>query len=107
MMPTHIHLLITPADDLPLEKCIQLIKGNYSYRVKKELGIKTEIWNQGFNLNRVKSAAEYEAQIKYIHMNPVKAALGSSPELYECSSAWPGWKMDPSPFMARAKAQSV
>jgi REP element-mobilizing transposase RayT len=35
MMPDHVHLLITPADDLPLEKCIQLIKGNFSFRAKR------------------------------------------------------------------------
>ena len=107
MMPTHIHLLITPAHDLSLQKCIQLIKGNYSYRVKKELGINSEVWNPGFNPDRVKSADEYEAHRNYIHMNPVRAGLVSAPELYEYSSAWPGRKMDPNPFVARAKAQSI
>lgn len=106
MMPDHIHLLITPPPALPLEKCIQLIKGNFSYRAKKEFGIRSEIWTPGFNLHRVKDPADYDAQVTYIHMNPVKIGLVSSPELYECSSAWPGRKMDPNPFVARAKAQS-
>jgi putative transposase len=107
MMPTHIHLLITPAPALSLEKCIQLIKGNLSFRAKKELGMNSEIWTPGFNPHRVKDAVDYENQVRYIHMNPVKAGLVASPELYECSSAWPGRKMDPSPFTTRAKAQSV
>jgi putative transposase len=104
MMPDHIHLLITPAQDLPLEKCIQLIKGNFSYRVKKELKFTSEVWTPGFNLDRVKSSTEYASFLEYIHTNPVKAGLVTAAELYECSSAWPGRRMDPSPF-ARAKAQ--
>jgi putative transposase len=107
MMPTHIHLLITPASTLSLEKCIQLIKGNFSYRTKKEFEMDREIWTPGFNPHRVKDEIDYKNQVRYIHNNPVKAGLVASPELYECSSAWPGRKMDPSPFVARAKAQSV
>ena len=30
-MPEHVHLLLTPADDLTLERAIQLIKGGYSH----------------------------------------------------------------------------
>lgn len=107
MMPTHIHLLITPAPARSLEKCIQFIKGNLSYRAKKELGMNCEIWTPGFNPHRVKDLIDYENQIRYIHTNPVKAGLVASPELYEWSSAWPGRKMDPSPFIARAKAQPI
>jgi len=103
MMPTHIHLLITPSAEISLEKCIQLVKGNYSYRVKKELGINSDVWNPGFNPDRVKSTQEY-AHKNYIHMNPVKAGLVAAPELYEYSSAWSGRRMDPNPFLARAKA---
>jgi len=36
IMPNHFHLLITPA--LTLERAIQLIKGGFSYRARKELG---------------------------------------------------------------------
>jgi putative transposase len=108
MMPDHIHLLITPAADLPLEKCIQLIKGGYSFRVKKELQSNSDVWTPGFNKDRVTNAKEYERFVSYIHMNPVKRGLVTAPELYECSSAWPGRKMDASPFGAtRAKARSV
>jgi putative transposase len=106
MMPDHVHLLITPAHDLPLEKCIQLIKGNFSFRAKRDLGLKSSVWAAGFNKDRAKTAEEYEAFRNYIHQNPVKAGLVTAPELYEASSAWPGRRMDPSPF-ARAKAHSL
>jgi putative transposase len=37
VMPNHIHMLLAPAG-IALEKAMQLVKGGYSYRVKKELG---------------------------------------------------------------------
>jgi putative transposase len=104
LMPDHMHLLMTPVADVALEKAVQLIKGTYSFRAHKEFGIQG-VWAAGFNKDRVKSVAEYDAFENYIHFNPVKLGLVASPELYECSSAWLGRRMDPSPF-ARAKAQT-
>ncbi|WP_371315730.1 transposase [Granulicella sp. L46] len=34
IMPDHVHLLITPALDQSLPKCIQLIKGGYSFAAR-------------------------------------------------------------------------
>src|SRR5689334_15595260 len=42
LMPDHFHLLITPLETL--ERALQLMKGGFSYRVKKELGFAGEIW---------------------------------------------------------------
>lgn len=39
IMPNHLHLLITPAEKISLEKAIQFIKGGFSFRVKKELDL--------------------------------------------------------------------
>jgi hypothetical protein len=66
--------------------------------VKKELELRGDVWAAGFNKDRVKDVREYDAFVDYIHMNPVKRGLVKSPELYECSSVWPGRKMDPCPF---------
>ena len=44
LMPDHFHLLITPV--LSLERALQLIKGGFSYRAKKELGFIGEIWER-------------------------------------------------------------
>ena len=38
VMPDHVHLLITLDGTMSIEKAVQLIKGGYSYRLKKELG---------------------------------------------------------------------
>ena len=44
IMPDHFHLLLTPAPDISLEKCLQYIKGGFSFRARKELDFKHDIW---------------------------------------------------------------
>jgi REP element-mobilizing transposase RayT len=40
-MPEHVHLLLTPANDVPIEHAVQLIKGGYSHALGAVLGSKT------------------------------------------------------------------
>ena len=44
VMPEHVHLLLTPADDVTIERAIQLIKGGYSHALGSEIGRNREIW---------------------------------------------------------------
>jgi len=41
LMPDHFHLLVSPT--LSLERSLQLIKGGFSHRAKKELGFAGEV----------------------------------------------------------------
>lgn len=95
LMPDHFHLLITPS--IALERAIQLIKGGFSYRVKKDLGSNAEIWRRGFSDHRIRDAEDYNKHLHYIHLNPVKKGLCQSPGEYKYSSAFPGWRLDPIP----------
>jgi REP-associated tyrosine transposase len=86
LMPDHIHALITPA--ITLERALQLIKGCFSFRARKELGFGGEIWQTSFYDRRVRISKEY------IHLNPVKRGLASLPEEYLFHSARPGFNLD-------------
>ena len=59
VMPEHFHLLITPGESL--ERAMQLIKGGFSFRAKRELGFVHEIWQPSFYDRRVRDAGEYLA----------------------------------------------
>ena len=48
VMPNHIHLLLTTGHETTLERGVQLIKGGFSFRANKELGIASEIWQRGY-----------------------------------------------------------
>jgi len=82
IMPDHLHLLLTVEDGMTVEKAMQLIKGGFSYRLKKEIGYLGEIWQRGFSEVQVLGKASYETHRTYIAMNPVKAGLVASPDLY-------------------------
>jgi putative transposase len=88
VMPDHFHLLITLDGALTIEKALQLIKGNFSYRAKKELGFQREIWQRGFSDERIWDRESFLSHRLYIDDNPVKAGLARSAEEYPYCSAF-------------------
>jgi putative transposase len=94
-MPDHFHLLISPLK--ALENAVQMVKGGFSFRAKKELGSNAEIWQRGFSDHRIRDQEDFEKHVHYLHLNPVKRRLSERPEEYKFSSAYPGWKLDPIP----------
>jgi len=102
IMPEHIHLLITPALGVTIERVMQLIKGGYSYRVGKELGSRTEIWQRSFTDHRIRDECDYLRHREYIRENPVKRRLAETPEVYPYCSAFPGFDLDEFPTAAKA-----
>jgi putative transposase len=95
LMPDHFHLLISPT--LTLERSLQLIKGGFSFRAKKELGFTGEIWEKSFYDRRVRGAEDYYNFKHYIRQNPVKQQLAAAFSDYLYSSAWPQFVMDEVP----------
>ena len=95
LMPNHFHLLLTPT--LTLERALQLIKGGFSFRAKREVGFTGEVWQKSFYDRRVRDWEEYCAFRRYIHLNPVKKGLASVPEEYPYSSARLGLVLDAVP----------
>jgi putative transposase len=82
VMPDHVHLLMTVASDMSIEKAMQLIKGGFSYRLKKEFAYLGEVWQHGFSEVRVDDKESVARFREYIAQNPVKAGLADSPGLY-------------------------
>jgi len=75
-MPDHVHLLITPSSDQPLPKCIQLIKGGYSFGART-LTLK-EIWHTSYHEHRIRNYEDYDNQLRYIANNPPAANLAAN-----------------------------
>ena len=96
VMPNHIHLLLTPVG-IALERVMQLVKGGYSYRVKKELGLGMEIWERGYVDHRIRDSADYAQHVAYVRQNPVEAQLANYAEDYPYCSAHPGFDLDVCP----------
>ena len=95
LMPDHFHVLISPT--LSLERSLQLIKGGFSYRAKKELEFAGEIWEKSFYDRRVRGAEDYYNFKQYIRQNPIKQGLATRLADYPYSSARPEFAMDEVP----------
>ena len=74
-MRDHVHILLTPAGDQAIERCAQLIKGGFSFAVRKEFA--GEVWQEEYYAHRIIDADDYENQLRYIELNPVRKRLQS------------------------------
>ncbi len=81
IMPDHLHLLITPNESL--EKAVQLIKGGFSFRAKRELDYKFDIWQPGFTDHRIRDEEDWKRHLEYIRSNPLEVRLVEDSVLYE------------------------
>ena len=82
IMPDHLHLLMTLPSDMTIEKAMQLIKGGFSYRLKREFGYQGEVWQRGFSEVRISDGQSFLQRREYIVQNPVKAGLVDNAEQY-------------------------
>jgi putative transposase len=81
VMPDHLHLLISPFESV--EKALQLIKGGFSFRAKRELEWNGEIWQPGFTDHRIRDMEDWQEHLAYIRNNPVNAHMVSDGTQYE------------------------
>jgi putative transposase len=82
VMPNHFHVLMTVPEQMTVEKAMQLIKGGFSFRAKRELGFQGEIWKRGFSDVRIVDELSFNQHRTYIDSNPVKAGLADVPGKY-------------------------
>jgi len=95
VMPDHVHILLTPAPDMAIERCTQLIKGGFSFAARKDHP--GEIWQEGYHAHRITDADDLRNQTAYILNNPTKKRLVDYPWV---SSATPyANRMDAPPSM--------
>jgi REP-associated tyrosine transposase len=97
VMPNHLHLLLTPGEEVTLEKTLQFIKGGSAHEIHRRRGHKMQIWQAGFHDWTIRDAADYEAKAMYIRLNPVRALLVERAEQWAYSSASGRIALDPAP----------
>ena len=100
VMPDHVHVLLTPAPEISLERAVQLIKGGYSYRLRKME--KIQVWQESFTNHRIRDSEDYRRHRDYILMNPVRAKLVRDVREYPYSSANCGLGIDDATAWAEA-----
>ena len=97
LMPNHLHLILTPAESVSLEKAIQLIKGGSSHEIHRVRGNKMQIWQYGFHESRVTDWMDYKKKVDYVRFNPVAARLVDRPQDWLYGSAGGKCQLDSIP----------
>jgi putative transposase len=105
VMLDHFHLLLSPT--ISLERSLQLIKGGFSYRARKELEFAGEIWEKSFYDRRVRGVEDYYNFKHYLRRNPIKQGLAIAPADYPYSSARPEFLMDEVPQRLKPSSLSA
>lgn len=80
VMPDHVHVLITPAIDQSTSRCVQFIKGGYSFAVREQSP--GEIWHTGYHEHRIRDAEDFDNQLRYIANNPERKQYGNYPHVH-------------------------
>jgi putative transposase len=105
VMPDHVHVLLTPAPEIALERAVQFIKGGFSYRLRKME--KIQVWQESFTNHRIRDSEDYWRHHEYIRMNPVRANLVREAREYSYSSANPAFGEIDRPAGAEARDQRI
>ena len=73
VMPEHLHVLLTPGPGQTVERCVQCIKGGFSFSVRMQFA--GEVWQAGFHEHRIRDAEDFRNQIVYVARNPDRRRL--------------------------------
>jgi putative transposase len=79
-MPDHIHVLITPAINESTAKCVQYIKGGYSFAARQQTS--GEIWHSGYHEHRIRNKNHFKNQLIYIGNNPARKQYEDYPHVH-------------------------
>ena len=98
LMPSHLHAMIGLKNASKLSEFMQAFKSLSSRKIKDALNVSQRkmfsnenggfnLWKRGFDDTFITSQSQFRIKLNYIHNNPIKAGLVSSPEEYNYSSA--------------------
>jgi len=97
LMPTHLHLLVTPADEQGLSRMMQWIGRHYVPYFNLKYGRSGTLWQGRFKATVLDAEHYLMTCCRYIELNPVRSGMVASPENYPWSSCLHhiGVKADP------------
>lgn len=86
LMGNHLHLLLTPQEDLAVSKMMQAVGRGYVQAFNKAHGRTGTLWEGRYRSTLIQTDLYLLACMAYIDLNPVRAHLVDLPERYAWSS---------------------
>jgi putative transposase len=106
LMTNHVHFLVTPSSDTAISNTMKVAGSRYAQHINATYGRTGTMWEGRHRASLVQSDRYLLSCMRYIELNPVRAAMVRRPEEYRWSSyavnAWadPGW-LSPHPEFQR------
>ncbi len=94
ILPDHFHWLLQLPEDKPdFSAILHSVKFNFTWNLKRELGIKTplKVWQNRFWDHVIRDEDDLQTHFDYIHWNPVKHRYVENPEDFP-ESSFKFWK---------------
>lgn len=85
LMPNHVHLILVPRNSGGLTAALSVAHQRYTWLVNGRNGWKGHLWQSRFYSCPL-DGAHLRAAVRYVELNPVRARLVASPELWHWSS---------------------
>ena len=76
LMPDHIHVMLTPNQEITLERAVQFIKGGSARRISKDLNFRFPVWQRGYTDHRVRDPQDYQTHCALYRAESCKGRLG-------------------------------
>lgn len=86
LMPNHIHLLVRTRNSHDFSLFMKKLNLSYFHYYRKRYGWVGHFWQDRFKSQPVGKDSYFIQCGKYVELNPVRASLVTSPELYNFSS---------------------
>ena len=88
IMPNHVHALIKILPNHSLTNIVHSWKSFTAHQANKLLKRRGKFWQHDYYDRYIRDHDHYQNTINYIHNNPVKAGLVTSPNQWLYSSAY-------------------
>ena len=94
VMPNHVHVLFQPMNGWTVAKVVAAWKKFMARKICDDCrdsskGPTAPVWHREYWDRYIRDRTHFAQVIEYIHLNPVKAGLVVTPELWRWSSAYP------------------
>ncbi len=97
LMTNHVHLLMTPADEVGISRVMQHLGRMYVLYINRTYRRSGTLWEGRHKASLINAEEYLLACYRYIELNPLRAGMVDAPEAYPWSSyRWHGWgRVDP------------
>lgn len=75
IMPDHLHWLLSPKADHPLNEIARLLKGRTARALNGQRVANGEIWQAGYHDHALRKDEDIQACARYLIANPLRAGL--------------------------------